>query len=63
MIDEQAPIEVTSGIVRCSGGGKHAAVEIVVVASAVAACPLCGRRFRGVDPAVRIDPAVWPKEE
>jgi hypothetical protein len=65
MVDEDASLEAASRSASCSGGGgrPHAAVEIVVAVGAVATCPVCGRRFRGGDAAVRIGPAAWPKEE
>jgi hypothetical protein len=64
MVDVERVTEVKSGPARCSGEpwNPHDPVEIALEPNAVAACPVCSRRFRRAAP-IRIDRAAWPKED
>jgi uncharacterized Zn-finger protein len=63
MGDEYRIVEVATRTVHCEGRPEraHKRVEIALEPNAVAACPICERRFRAVG-STRIDPAAWPRE-
>jgi uncharacterized Zn-finger protein len=57
--------EVASGRVCCTGEmlNPHAPTWLALARDRVSVCPDCGRRFRRAERAVKLAPAVWPKED